>query len=221
LNSLIGIEEPDKPLTFWLEQFAVLQGRPSNEVSSLLCLKAVLPNPLGIDSDVIFVDGGNIFDPYLISERSIQHGLDPEQVLERIHISRAFTYHQLTTLLCERLPAALDSYNAKLVIASDMPLLYCDLDIRGDDKQDALAIFLKTVKFLGALAERKQVLILATNLRSRNRRMDELLLHAAHISMRFEDAGTFIELSILKHPWIPELKVSLPKPYAQTLDAYL
>jgi CRISPR-associated protein Cas1 len=30
----------------------------------LLCVRATLPHPLGPDSDVMFVDGGNVFDPF-------------------------------------------------------------------------------------------------------------------------------------------------------------
>ena len=218
-NLTIGIEEPGNPLTFRYGQFAVLHGRASNNISSLLCVKAILPKPLGTNSNVIFIDGGNVFNPYLISEHSVRHELNPKDVLERVHISRAFTYHQLTTLI-EKLPSVLDKYGARLVIVANMTLLYCDPDIRGTEKQDALQTFLKTVKLLKTLAERKRVLILATNLQS-NHVMDKLLLHVAHISMRFEDRFTFTELRILKHPWIPQLKILVPKPSIQTLEAYL
>jgi len=217
----IGVEQLDRILGLRCGKFVALHGRPSLDLSFLLCVKSILPQPLGLDAHVIFVDGGNVFDPYAISEHAIEHELNPEMVLERIHISRAFTYHQLTSLLSKKLPTTMDTYAAKLVIVSDMTQLYCDPDIRGDDEQDALQIFLKTVRFLRALAERKHVLILVTTLQSRNLRMDNLLLSSAHVSAKLKDVDTFTELSVVRHPWIPQLKTTIPKPGVRTLERYL
>lgn len=69
-------------------QFAVFHGKASHSFSSLLCVRAVLPKRLGQGSGVVFIGGGNLFDAYLISERSIEHELDSEKLLERIHLSR-------------------------------------------------------------------------------------------------------------------------------------
>jgi hypothetical protein len=217
----VGIEILDQILGLRFGRFIVLQGKPSHKLSALLCVRATLHPPLGPNSDVIFVDGGNVFDPYLISQYAIEHELDSEAVLERLHISRAFTYHQLTSLLTEKLLLALDSYNAKLVVVSDMPLLFCDPDIRGADRQDAHQIFMKTMKFLGTLAERRHALILATNLQSRNPRMDNLLLYGAHVSVKLEEKNTFTEVSVAKHHWIPQVTFSIPKLGAQNLERYL
>lgn len=216
----IGVEQLDRILGLRFGEFVALQGRPSLDLSFLLCVRSILPQPLGLNTSVIFVDGGNVFDPYAISAHSIEHELNPEMVLERIHISRAFTYHQLTSLLSEKLSTAMDAYAAKLVIVLDMTQLYCDPDIRGDDEQDALQIFLKTVRFLRSLAERKHVLILAATLQSRNFHMDSLLLNSAHVSVKLEDVDTFTELSVVRHPWIPQLRTIIPKPGAQTLERY-
>src|SRR5208337_4011420 len=101
----LGIEALDKILGLRFGQFVDLQGKPSHKLSSLLCVRATLHEPLGPNSDVIFVDGGNIFDPYLVSQYSIEHELDAKTVLERIHISRAFTFHQNATPPTEKLPS--------------------------------------------------------------------------------------------------------------------
>ena len=46
------------------------------------------------------------FDPYLVARVGRYRGLDLRVLLERIRLSRAFTCHQLATLLCEGLSAA-------------------------------------------------------------------------------------------------------------------
>jgi DNA repair protein RadA len=216
-----GIEALDKMLVLKFGQFAVLHGKPSRNLSSLLCVRATLPEPLGPDSDVIFVDGGNIFDPYSISEHSIEHELNPENVLKRIHLSRAFNYHQLTTLITDKLPLVMEEFAAKLIIISNIIELYCDPDIRGADQQDTLRIFERTTRSLVSLAEEKHALIIATNPSLRSPRMDANLTRTAHVSARIEDRAASMRLMIMRHPWIPQLTTTVPSESNPTLEMYL
>ena len=217
-NLTTGMREFDQLLSFRLGQLVSLYGKASHSFSSLLCVRATLPQPLGLDSDVVFVDGGNVFDAYSTSEHAIRHGIEAERVLARIHLSRAFTFYQLGTLINEKLPQALDRFNAKLAVVSDITLLYCDPDVQ--DKRDALNIFRKDIRALAALAEQKRTLIVATNLQTRNRRMDAALLQTAHVSAELEDHGTFTQLTLSRHPFTPQLKatISLNK---ETLESYM
>jgi len=209
-----GIDLFDRTLVLGFGQLVVLQGAASNHLSHLLCVRAVLPHPLGPETDVVFIDGGNDFDPYTLSQRSIEHDLDPERMLGRIHLSRAFTYHQLSSLIMEKLPYAIEKYSAKLAVISDITELYCDADIQQEDRQEALDIFTKTLRFLAALAEQKHALIIATNPRSRNTRMDNILLQTAHVSTKLEERAAFVQVTVMRHPWIPQLKA----PVAAVLD---
>ena len=217
-NLTTGIKELDQLLSFRLGQLAALYGKASHPFSSLLCVRATLPQPLGLDSNVVFIDGGNVFDAYSTSEHAIRHGIEAEKVLAKIHLSRAFTYHQLGTLINEKLPRALDHFNAKLAIISDITLLYCDPDVQ--DKQDALNVFRKDIRTLAALAEQRHILIVTTNLQIRNTRMNAVLLQTAHVSAELEDHDTFTQLTLSRHPFIPQLKatISLDR---QTLESYL
>ena len=55
---------------------------------------------------VTLIDAAQAFNPYLIARISRYRDMDPRMLLERIRLSRAFTCHQLVTLLCETLPRA-------------------------------------------------------------------------------------------------------------------
>jgi hypothetical protein len=213
-----GIDALDRKMALGLSQLAVLNGKASHSLSLLLCVRAGLRKPIGLDSDVIFIDGGNRFDPYLISEHSIKHETYPGEILARIHVSRAFTYHQLNRLITEKLPHAIDQFNAKLAVISDMTQLYCDPDIK--NKQEALDVFRKNVRSLISLAEQKSVLILATTLQTRKSRMNNVLLHTAHVSARLNDENTFTELTLDRHPFAPQLKANIFM-NKQTLESYL
>jgi hypothetical protein len=81
--------------------FALLYGSPSViSLTSLLCVRAQLPVQLGgLGSNIIFIDGGNTFRLYNIARLAQLHQLNPNQTLEHIFISRAFTAYQLTSLI--------------------------------------------------------------------------------------------------------------------------
>ena len=128
---------------------------------------------------MVFIDGGNLFDPYAISKHARQHELNERSVLERVHLSRAFTFHQLHSLVTEKLPTAMEEFGARFAVVSDITQLYSDPDIR--DKQEARDIFAKTVRFLGEVAEQKDALVLATALQPRDHHLDRVLLHTARV----------------------------------------
>lgn len=197
-----GIETIDKALVLKQGQFTFLQGEPSHQLSLLLCVRSTLPPPVGIDSDVVFIDAGNLFDSYKISDNAILHGQDGHEVHERIHLSRAFTHHQVYNLIMEKLEPELDHYSAKLAVVSDITALFCDPDVR--EKKEAMDIFRRSVRFLSDTAEQKNAIIIATNLHSRSKTMDDFLLQTAHISAILKDKGAFTQLTVARHPFNSE-----------------
>ena len=62
----------------------------------------------GRGRDVIVLDGANRFDPYRVSSFARSAFVSPERLLKGIRIARAFTCHQMTTLLGEKLPLLLE-----------------------------------------------------------------------------------------------------------------
>lgn len=216
-----GTEAIDEILRLNFGQFVTFQGKTAHALSMLLCVRATLPQPLGPDCDAVFVDGGNLFDPYYISDRSVEHGLDTEKVLERLHVSRAFTHHQLACLITDKLPPAIKKFKAKLIVVAGITQLYCDPDIQGEDKEDALRIFAKTAKRLASLARQQKCLIIATNLESRNTLMDHILTQAAHVAAIIEQKDNLTRFSLLKHPWLPPRTAIASSPGITTLESYL
>ncbi len=192
-----GIRQVDRALVLKLGQLAVLQGKAAHNISLLLCARTISPS--GINSDAVFIDGGNRFDTYTITQYGMALGMDSEKVRERIHLSRAFTHHQLALLVREKLPLIMKEHAAKLAVVSDITLLYCDPDVR--EKGEALDIFRKSVRFLGSLAEQNKALVLITNLESRNPRMEDALVHSAHVYARLEDRGSSTQLTVQRHPF--------------------
>jgi len=195
-----GIESLDRALILKRGQFVFLEGEPSHTLSLLLCVRATLPQ--GLDSDVVFIDAGNLFDTYTISQHIINLGLESSRVQQRIHLSRAFTHHQVHSLIVEKLAEALDEYGARLAVVSDITALFCDPDVR--EKKEALDMFRRSVRFLGETAEQRNMLIVATNQKTRNKTMTDALMHTAHVSARLKDRGAYTQLIIARHPFTPQ-----------------
>ena len=145
---------------FALGDFAVLQGSSVLSLASLLCVKAQLPTQLGgLQSSVIFVDGGNTFRLYQIAQLAQIHHLNPKKVLDNIYISRAFTAYQTAALIKDQLRETIKKYNAKLVIISDIAGFFLDKDVPEDEAQ---RIFSQVTTYLSNFARETQTIVLAT-----------------------------------------------------------
>jgi hypothetical protein len=141
--------------------FAVLFGHSlCKMLTFLLSVRCQLPlRKGGLSSTVVFIDGGNTFDPYAVSATAREYGLEPESVLEKIFVSRAFTAYQLTALIFEKLEEALKRYNSKLVVISDIAGLFLDRDVPKIEGRD---LFFKMTQHLLNLASRRQVIVVTS-----------------------------------------------------------
>jgi hypothetical protein len=146
---------------FDLGDFAVLHGSSAvQSLVSLLCVRAQLPYQLGgLESNVLFVDGGNSFRLYDVSNIAQIHELDPRKVLERIFVSRAFTAYQLTSTIFDRLQDAVREYDSRLVVLSDLARLYLDKDV---PKREAKDVFSQLLAFIRDFAQENRVIAIAT-----------------------------------------------------------
>ena len=125
---------------FELGDFAVLYGSNSlQSLVSLLCVRAQLPHQLGgLGSNVVFIDGGNTFKSNQVARLARLHQLDPQQTLECIYLSRAFTAYQMTALILEKLKKTVKRYDAKLVVISDIAGFFLDNDVPEDEAREVL-----------------------------------------------------------------------------------
>jgi len=214
-----GIESLDETLILRFGQLVTLHGEPSNALSHLLCVRAIYPLPPGLDSDVVFVDGGNVFDAYTVSKHAFNLGLDQKKTRLRIHLSRAFTHHQLSSLITDELAQAVDQCDATLAIVSDITALYCDPDVK--EKREAFDLFSSNLRSLASLAEQRNMIIVVTNLQSRNKAMDNALAQTAHVSVTLHDKGAFKQPTVTRHPFIQQGNTEIITLDNQTLTKYL
>ncbi len=207
-----GVEIIDKLFgELKMGELVVLHGsQVCHFLSELLCIRSQLPTAEGgLNSSAVFIDGSNRFDLYLISENARLLGLDPEETLKNIWVSRAFTSYQLTALITEKLSELLNRLNSRLVVISDIATLYCDSDI---ELFEAKRTFNRVVRFLWNLVREKNLLLVVTSFSSKNRRkrlLEQYLFGRSDVSARLEEGNPHVKLTLEKHPSKPAVSVDL------------
>ena len=126
------------------------------QVQTLLCVRCVAE----LDSDVVFVDGGNSVDPHGIVRIAKRVGLSRLDVLPRIRVARAFTCHQMATLLVDRLEEAVAESGARLVVLSCLPELFLDEDV---PYAEAHQLFLRAMRRVREVTAEHGTITVATN----------------------------------------------------------
>lgn len=153
------------------------------QLQTLLCVRCVAE----LDADVVFVDGGNSVDPHGIVRAAKRVGLERLDVLPRIRVARAFTCHQMATLLVDRLDEAVAESGAKLVVLSCLPELYLDEDV---PYGEAHQLFLRSLRRIREVTEERGTITVATNAGlaklHRRRGIRRALYEAADRTLKFQ-----------------------------------
>jgi len=198
---------------FALGDFAVFHGSVAVlPLSMLLCVRAQLPYQLGgLETNVVFVDGGNTFRLYDVSCFAQLHKIDPKEVLERIFISRAFTAYQMTSLVLDKLQNAVEKHNSKLVIISDIAGLYLNKDV---PKREAKDVFNQLTVYLSNFAKENHVIVFATYLphypSKRNVFFKAVVCGRANVAASVTPSKHGQQFVLEKHPFFRLGKINFP-----------
>ena len=198
---------------FTEDDFALIHGSSSVlSLTSLLCVRAQLANQLrGLNSKVIFIDGGNTFRLYQIARLAQIHQLNPKQVLDNIYVSRAFTAYQLTALIMQKLETGIKKYEAKFAIISDISEFFLDKDLSDTEAQ---RVFSQIAAYLSNFARENHVILIATYLphqeAKRNGYLQTLASAKASVVLSLKQTEYAKVISLEKHPCLNLGSVELP-----------
>jgi len=107
---------------------------------------------------VAVIDGANRFSPHAIATIARRHRIDPEEMLGRIVVSRAFTCYQMESAVADRVPAFLDNHDCSLLIVLGPLDLFYDEQAPMRDVHRGLQHMLDTLDAL----KQKGIAILVT-----------------------------------------------------------
>jgi len=208
---------------FKMGDFAVLHGHPlCKTLSFLLSVRCQLPKEEGgLNSTVIYVDGGNTFNPYAISAIAREYDLDPQSTLEQIFVSRAFTAYQLSALVFETLEDALKRYRSKLILISDIMSLFLDRDVPA---REAMDIFNKAIIYLSDLVKKRDVIIVASCFPywySRRRVfLESVLFGRAGTVIKVNESKSKLQFTVESHALLKPFTIDI-LPNAVTLERFV
>jgi len=124
-------------------------------LTTLLTVRAVMEG-----ADVVFVDGGNSVDPHGMVALGKRVGLTRAEILPRVHVARAFTCHQMATLILDSLDRKLEETGAGLVVLSCLPELYLDEDV---ELREAHQLFMRSIRAVRRTVDSRDAIGLVTN----------------------------------------------------------
>jgi len=96
--------------------------------------------------DTVFIDGGCTMNPYRIAQYARQKEQPAREVLDHVHVSRAFTVYQLSTLIMDELEQVVQQYHPQTVIINAFPTLYLDPDVSSDEASTLIQQHLTEIK---------------------------------------------------------------------------
>ena len=179
------------------QRLIVLSGGAAPMVAELMALRAQLPLEVGgLDSTVLFIDGGNLSDPYLFSSFARQHGLKSAVAMRRVATCRVFTIYQLADLISEYLAKVAEDYAAKLVVVSDLLGTFNEPELEEREARRLLSAVEGGIK-----RAKKNSLIVAT-LASPSK-YDDIIMEWADTAVSLSSSGDRMEAELVKHPAKP------------------
>ena len=162
---------------------------------------------------VVFIDSANAFNPFLIAEVATRLNKPPEDLLDRIHISRTFTVHQLEALITERIAEALKTYASRILVASGFLDNLYDEDV---ELREAWRIFRKATAHLRALADAGSLVLVvcpdqAVRLPDRDGLLDALIAAADKV-IKLEASMLYLEKPVKEVKTLPSVGAGVRPP---------
>jgi DNA repair protein RadA len=116
LDALLGGGFETQAITEFFGEF----GSGKTQIMHQAAVNATMPHEAGgFDSDVLMIDTENTFRPERIIQMSKAKNLDPDAVLKRIHVARAYnSHHQI--LLGERAAELAKEFPIRLLIVDSL-----------------------------------------------------------------------------------------------------
>jgi hypothetical protein len=148
-----------------------------------------------LKSDIIFLDGGNICDPYRISKIARISNFYNNDVLDHVIISRAFTLYQLSNFIEFFLEYEIKKHDTISLVIANFPRLYQDPDV---DQMESRVILKNNLVKLQELTSDYNLITVISNYESnlwKNIIRNNIHLFSNEvIQMKYKDSCTHVKL---------------------------
>ena len=167
----------------------------------------------GVNSPTIIIDSANIIKIDKLTDYSFEFELEPEEVMERIYISRAFNSSQTYALVMEQLPSFFERVSARLLIIAGLPDLYIsERMMTGEGLQQLTHM---ATKLMTLTLNREIVTLVSAPSSQKNRDLPAggtALSSYAQVHIHVSESKPYIKYTLAKHPQYPIRRTSRVKP---------
>ncbi len=166
----------------------------------------------GLGSPTIVIDSANIIRIDRLTDYSFEMGLEPEEVMERIYISRAFNSSQTYDLIMNQVETFLDRIPAKLLIVSGLPDLYMSEGLTGESLQQITHM---ATKLMTLTLQRDIITLISAPVSPKGRRVPaggKALASSSQVHVHVEQSKSYTHYTLAKHPQFPVRRTSRAKP---------
>ncbi len=180
--------------------FYLLYGSSHIISSTLLSLAvaAQLPKNEGLDSSVVFIDNDNIFNPYTLIRLAHTVNLNPNLVLSRILVARAFIWNHLGEIV-GNLETILEETAARIVLISGLTTLF-----EGEFEEKKHQMLLQLTNKLRNIASDHELIVVASAQLAQGSRNKpaggKIIAHSPHVLIRVLQQGEQLTFTVMKHP---------------------
>lgn len=169
------------------------------------------PGRGGAGTTTVIIDSANIIDTAEITDMAFEEEMEPEDVMDRIYVSRAFNSAQTYELVMNRAEEYLDMVSARLLIVAGLPQLYIQEGMTGEGAQEMAHMATK----LMTMTLRRQVITVVTAPRSEKGKHlpagGTALASCAQVHVHIEESRAYIHYTLTKHPQYPVRRASVMK----------
>jgi RecA/RadA recombinase len=169
-----------------------------------IAVQAQLPEDKGgIRSSSIIIDSANVIHIDQLTDISYELDLEPELVMDRIYISRAFNSSQTYDLVMNQIDKFFDRVPARVLFVTGLPNLFIKEGISGKGLQQLTHMATKIMTFT---LQRGIFTVISAQPSEQNRHLPaggKALASCAQVHVHVEESKSYFKYILAKHPQYP------------------
>lgn len=166
----------------------------------------------GTGAPIILIDSANMIRIERITEMAYELELEPEEVMDRIYITRAFNSSQTYDIIMNQMDGFFSRVPARVLLVTGLPNLYIEEGLTGEGLQQISHMASKIMMF--TLQRNLFTLVSAsTSPKSGNVPAGgRSLASNSQVHIRVEESKSYVRYILAKHPQYPVRSVTKANP---------
>jgi hypothetical protein len=166
----------------------------------------------GTGAPIIIIDSANMVKIERITEICYELDLEPEEVMDRIYITRAFNSSQTYDIIMNQLNSFFVRVPARVLLVTGLPNLYIEEKLTGEGLQQISHMAANIMKFT---LQRDLFTLISAPISPRSKITPaggRSLASNCQVHIRVEESKSYVRYILAKHPQYPVRNVTRTKP---------